>query len=119
MADATLTIKQGEDWDKLLTIQYSNGSLYDLSIYSAAYMQIKATPQDTNPVVTVTTALLPSTSQIKINLTHEQTSAIPAWGKTSDDVTNYVSDIFLATTTNTIKKLCSLNIEVEPEVTKI
>jgi hypothetical protein len=119
MADYTLRIKKGEDWERVLTAQYTSGSLADLSLYSSFSMEIKSNPQDTNPVAVVSVSFSITASTITFNLTRAQTSSIPTWGKTADDVSFYVSDLFGLKTDGTRKKICTFDIEVEPEVTTI
>ena len=121
MAEATLKIVQGEDWEEYLTFRYSDGTYLDLSQYTGATMQIRDVPQNNRSVATVTTQIITSSTpnQIKLVLTHEETSLIPAFGENTDIMTNYVSDLFLMTPTGKRIKICNLPIKVEPEVTRI
>ena len=121
MAEATLKIVQGEDWEEYLTFRYSDGTYLDLSQYTGATMQIRDVPQNNRSVATVTTQIITSSTpnQIKLVLTHEETSLIPAFGENTDIMTNYVSDLFLTNSAGKRIKICNLPTKVEPEVTRI
>ena len=121
MAEATLKIVQGEDWEEYLTFRYGDGTYLDLSQYTGATMQIRDVPQNNRSVATVTTQIITSSTpnQIKLSLTHDQTSLIPAFGVTTSILTDYVSDLFLTNSAGKRIKICNLPIKVEPEVTRI
>ena len=68
MAEATLKIVQGEDWENYLTFQYSDGTYLDLTQYVTATMQIRDVPQNNRAVATVTAQIITTSTPNQIKL---------------------------------------------------
>ena len=121
MAEATLNIVQGEDWEQYLSFRYSDGTYLDLTQYNNATMQIRDVPQNNRAVATVTVQIITTSTpnQIKLSLARGQTANIPAFGATTSIMTDYVSDLYLTNIAGERIKICNLPIKVEPEVTRI
>ena len=110
------TIDQGADWYFTVTYANPNGTPINITNYTAA-MQLRATPQSVNPVLTLTTqnggiTITGATGTVALHATAAQTEDIVE-GSYAYDI-----EIYSSTNPSVVTRLVQGSILVSAEVTR-
>ena len=109
-AVANLSIDQGATFTSDVTIKGINGTVFDLTGYTARAKMAKGySSTRTRTSITATISNNPSSGIITLSLTSEQTAAL--------DAERYVYDLEIVTSTNVVTRALEGIITVRPEVT--
>lgn len=114
-----ITIEQGADFVRQITINQANGTPMDLTGYTGrAMVRKKYSSTSASATFTVTFANDRTTGVVTLSLTATQTAAIPAGESVDDVASQYVWDFELVDIAGIVIRVLKGVCYIDPEATK-